>query len=49
LKALSRVTAISRERRICSEGTVYARRFITGAVAPAVKVDGFNISGVSSL
>jgi predicted Zn-dependent protease len=49
LKALSQVTAISRERRICSEGTVYSRRFVTGTVAPAIKIDGFNFSGVSSL
>ncbi|MDI7259881.1 MAG: TldD/PmbA family protein [Thermodesulfobacteriota bacterium] len=49
LKALSRVSAISTERRICSEGTVYSRRFITGVVAPAIKVDGFNFSGVSAL
>jgi PmbA protein len=49
LKALSRVTAISESRRVCSEGTVYARRFITGTVAPAIKVDGFNFSGVSAL
>ena len=49
LEALSRVSAISRERRICSEGTVYSRRFVTGAVVPAIKVDGFTFSGVSSL
>jgi predicted Zn-dependent protease len=49
LRALSRVSAISKERRICSEGTVYSRRFVTGVVAPAIKVDGFNFSGVSSL
>jgi PmbA protein len=49
LKALSRVNAISRDCRICSEGTVYSRRFITGTVAPAIQVDGFNFSGVSSL
>ncbi len=49
LKALSRVSAISRDRRTCSEGTVYSRRFITGVVAPAIKVDGFNFSGVSTL
>ena len=49
LKALSRVSAISRERKICTEGTVYSRRFITGTVAPAIKVDGFNFSGVSAL
>jgi PmbA protein len=49
LKALSQVTAISRDRRICSEGTVYSRRFITGTVAPAIKIDGFNFSGVSAL
>ena len=49
LKALSRVSAISRDRRVCSEGTVYSRRFVTGVVAPAIKVDGFNFSGVSSL
>jgi PmbA protein len=49
LKALSRVSAISRSRRVCSEGTVYSRRFITGTVAPAIKVEGFNFSGVSTL
>jgi predicted Zn-dependent protease len=49
LKALSRVTAISKDRRICSEGTVYSRRFVTGTVVPAIKIDGFNFSGVSAL
>jgi predicted Zn-dependent protease len=49
LRALSRVSAISKDRRICSEGTVYSRRFVTGTVVPAIKVDGFNFSGVSSL
>jgi PmbA protein len=49
LKALSRVSAISRDRRICSEGTVYSRRFVTGTVVPAIKVDGFNFSGISTL
>jgi len=49
LKALSRVSAVSKKRRICSEGTVYSRRFVTGTVAPAIKVDGFNFSGVSAL
>jgi PmbA protein len=49
LKALSRVSAVTTDRRLCSEGTVYSRRFVTGTVAPAIKVDGFNFSGVSSL
>jgi len=49
LKALSQVTAVSRDRKICSEGTVYSRRFVTGNVVPAVKIDGFNFSGVSAL
>ena len=49
LKAFSQVTAISKDRRICSEGTVYSRRFVTGTVVPAIKIDGFNFSGVSSL
>lgn len=49
LKALSRVSAISKERRVCSEGTIYSRRFVTGIVAPAIKVDGFYFSGVSTL
>ncbi len=49
LKALSRVTAISKDRRTCSEGTVYSRRFVTGTVVPAIKVEGFNFSGVSAL
>jgi len=49
LKALSRVSAVSKDRKICSEGTVYSRRFITGTVVPAIKIDGFNFSGVSAL
>ena len=49
LEALSRVTALSKDRRICSEGTVYSRRFVTGTVVPALKIDGFNFSGVSAL
>ena len=49
LEALSRVTALTKDRRICSEGTVYSRRFVTGTVVPAIKIDGFNFSGVSSL
>ncbi len=49
LRALSRVSAVSKDRKVCSEGTVYSRRFVTGVVAPAIKVDGFNFSGVSSL
>ncbi len=49
LKALSRVKAVSRERKICSSGSVYGRRFVTGTVAPALLIDGFNFSGVSSM
>jgi len=49
LKALSRVKAVSQERKVCSGGSLYGRRFVTGTVAPAVQVDGFNFSGVSSL
>jgi len=49
MRALSQVTAISKDRRICSEGTVYSRRFVTGTVVPAIKIDGFNFSGVSVL
>ena len=32
-----------------SEGTGYSRRFVTGTVVPALKIDGFNFSGVSAL
>jgi PmbA protein len=49
LGALSRVSAISMDRRVCSEGSGYSRRFVTGTVVPAIKVDGFNFSGVSAL
>jgi len=49
IRTLSRVRAISKDRRVCSEGTVYSRRFVTGTVVPAIKVDGFNFSGVSAL
>jgi predicted Zn-dependent protease len=49
LKALSRVSAVSKDRRLCSGETVYSRRFVTGTVVPAIKIDGFYFSGVSSL
>jgi PmbA protein len=49
LKALSRVKSVSKERKVCSEGTVYSRRFVTGTVVPALQIDGFNFSGVSAL
>ncbi|HSR10623.1 MAG TPA: metallopeptidase TldD-related protein, partial [Thermodesulfobacteriota bacterium] len=49
LKALSRVKAVGRERKICSAGSNYGRRFATGTVAPALLIDGFNFSGVSAL
>jgi PmbA protein len=49
LAALSRTTAVSRERKVCSEGAGYGRRFVTGTVVPALKVDGFHFSGVSAL
>jgi predicted Zn-dependent protease len=49
LKALSRVKAISKDRKICSEGAGYSRRFVTGTLSPAIQVDGFRFSGVSAL
>ncbi len=49
LDALSRVKAVSRDRKTCSGGSVYGRRFVTGAVAPSLQIDGFNFSGVSDL
>lgn len=48
LRALSHVSAISKDRRVCSEGTVYSRRFITGVVCPAIKLSLLNFSGVSA-
>jgi len=49
LRTLSRIRAVSRDRRLCSEGTIYSRRFVTGTVVPALQVEGFNFSGISSL
>ncbi len=49
LAALSRLGGVSRERKICSEGAGYGRRFVTGTVVPALKIDGFHFSGVSAL
>jgi PmbA protein len=49
LKALSSVKAISRERKVCSGGSVYGRRFVTGTVVPALQIEGFHFSGVSPL
>ena len=49
LRALSKVKAVSKDRKACTEGTVYSRRFVTATVAPALRIEGFNFTGVSSL
>jgi len=49
LKALSRLKAISRERKTCPPGSIYGRRFVTGTVVPTIQIEGFNFSGVSAL
>jgi predicted Zn-dependent protease len=47
LKVLSKVSMISKKRKLVSEGTIYERRFATGSVVPTIRVDKFNFTGVT--
>ncbi|HTY08976.1 MAG TPA: TldD/PmbA family protein [Candidatus Edwardsbacteria bacterium] len=47
LKALSNVTAISRDVTLVSEGNSYGSRFAAGVVVPALQVEDFNFTGTT--
>ncbi|MCH7760838.1 TldD/PmbA family protein [candidate division TA06 bacterium] len=47
LKALSHVTHISKQPKLVGEGVGYGSRFATGTVAPSIKCEKFNFTGVT--
>jgi predicted Zn-dependent protease len=46
LRILSATEALTREQRLVSEGEFYGLRFASGVVCPALRVDGFRVTGV---
>jgi predicted Zn-dependent protease len=46
LRMLSATQAMTRGTRLVSEGEFYGPRFATGVVCPAIRVDGFRVTGV---
>ena len=47
VRALSRVDAVSRDVRLITSGGGYGRRFAAGSLVPALKIKGFNFTGVT--
>jgi predicted Zn-dependent protease len=47
VRALARVDAVSREVRLITSGGGYGRRFAVGSLVPALKIKGFNFTGVT--
>ncbi len=47
LRLLAATEALTSERRLVSEGEFYGRRFATGALCPALRADGFRVTGAT--
>ncbi len=47
LRLLSATQALTEERQLVSEGEFYGRRFAHGVVCPALRADGFRITGAT--
>jgi predicted Zn-dependent protease len=45
LRLLSATEALTREQRLVGEGGFYGRRFAHGVVCPALRADGFRVTG----
>ena len=48
LRLLSATEALTREPRLVSEGEYYGRRFAHGVVCPALRADGFRVTGATT-
>jgi predicted Zn-dependent protease len=46
LRMLSATQAMSRDPRLTSQGEFYGPRFASGVVCPAIRLDGFRVTGV---
>ncbi|MGH2918663.1 MAG: TldD/PmbA family protein [Solirubrobacteraceae bacterium] len=45
LRLLSATEALANEQRLVTEGEFYGRRFASGSVCPALRADGFRVTG----
>ncbi|HWC25770.1 MAG TPA: metallopeptidase TldD-related protein [Solirubrobacteraceae bacterium] len=48
LRLLEATEALTAERRLVSEGDFYGRRFASGVVCPALRADGFRVTGATT-
>ncbi|HEX8158161.1 MAG TPA: metallopeptidase TldD-related protein [Solirubrobacteraceae bacterium] len=48
LRLLSATEALTREQRLVTEGEFYGRRFAHGVVCPALRADGFRVTGATT-
>ena len=48
LRLLEATEALTTEQRLVSEGEFYGRRFAQGAVCPALRADGFRVTGATT-
>ena len=48
LRLLEATEALTREQRLVSEGEFYGRRFANGVLCPALRADGFRVTGATT-
>ena len=48
LRLLEATEALTRDRRLVSEGEFYGRRFAHGVLCPALRADGFRVTGATT-
>jgi PmbA protein len=48
LRLLEATQALTSEQRLVTEGDFYGRRFAHGIVCPALRADGFRVTGVTT-
>ncbi len=48
LRLLSETEALTREQRLVTEGDFYGRRFADGVVCPALRANGFRVTGATA-
>ena len=48
LRLLEATEALTREQRLVSEGEFYGRRFAHGVLCPALRADGFRVTGATT-
>jgi predicted Zn-dependent protease len=48
LRLLEATQALTSEQRLVSEGEFYGRRFASGVLCPALRADGFRVTGATT-